>query len=167
VLYVSLHQYPLYPGTGDWRRPTHVRGPHNNLNIPLPADTGDSGYCRAFDLLVKPAVRRFRPEMILVSAGYDAHWLDPLAGLCLSLATFRHLTEALMEMSREFCPGCLVFVLEGGYDLDVLSHGVGMTIATLLGRDYVDPFGASPRPEASIDALIQRQAAWHEIDIPD
>jgi acetoin utilization deacetylase AcuC-like enzyme len=166
VFYVSLHQYPLYPGTGDWRRPTHVRGVSNNLNIPLPAETGDEGYQRIFETLVVPAVRRFRPELILVSAGYDAHWSDPLATLAISLKTYRYLSETLLSLSRECCPGRLAFTLEGGYDLDVLAHGVGVTFSALLGLDSTDPFGPSGLPEAPVDALINRLADWHMIDLP-
>jgi len=164
VFYVSLHQYPLYPGTGDWRRPTHVRSPYNNLNIPLPADTGDRGYRRVFDALVVPAVRRFAPQLILVSAGYDAHWSDPLAELALSLETFRYVTECLLRLSRELCPGRLVLTLEGGYVLEVLAHGVAMTFCALLGIECADPFGPSGRPEPSVDALIRRIAEWHMIE---
>ncbi len=165
VFYVSLHQYPLYPGTGDWRRPTHVRGPSNNLNIPLPSDTGDQGYRRVFRELVEPAVRRFRPDLILVSAGYDAHWSDPLANLQLTLGTYCFISESLLTLSRELCPGRLVFSLEGGYDLDVLAHGVGTTFAALLGLPSSDPFGPARHPEAQVDMLIARLAAWHMIDI--
>jgi len=163
VFYVSLHQYPLYPGTGDWRRPTHVRGPYNNLNIPLPSDTGDEGYRRVFSELVEPAIRRFRPDLILVSAGYDAHWSDPLATLQVTLGTYRYISESLLSLSRELCPGRLVFTLEGGYDLDVLAHGVGTTFAALLGLESDDPFGSARHPEAQVDMLIGRLAAWHMI----
>lgn len=165
VFYVSLHQYPLFPGTGDWRRPTHVRGPGNNLNIPLPAETGDEGYRRIFEALVEPAVRRFRPELILVSAGYDAHWSDPLATLQLSLSSYRYIAESLLSLSGELCPGRLAFTLEGGYDLDVLAHGVGTTFSALLGMPSPDPFGPAGNPEAPVDALIRRLAGWHMIEL--
>lgn len=165
VFYVSLHQYPLYPGTGDWRRPTHVRGPNNNLNIPLPSDTGDEGYRRVFSELVEPAIRRFRPNLILVSAGYDAHWSDPLATLQVTLGTYRFISESLQSLSRDLCPGRLVFTLEGGYDLDVLAHGVGTTFSALLGLESRDPFGPARYPEAQVDMLIARLAQWHMIGI--
>ncbi|MFO7696630.1 MAG: histone deacetylase [Anaerolineae bacterium] len=166
VFYVSLHQYPLFPGTGDWRRPTHVRGPDNNLNIPLPAETGDDGYRRIFQALVEPAVQRFRPDLILVSAGYDAHWSDPLATLQLSLSSYRYVTESLLALSRELCPGRLAFTLEGGYDLDVLAHGVETTFAALLGIPSADPFGRAANPEAPVETLIRRLAEWHMIELP-
>jgi len=165
VFYVSLHQYPLFPGTGDWRRPTHVRGPDNNLNIPLPSDTGDAGYRRVFSELVEPAIRRFRPDLILVSAGYDAHWSDPLATLQVTLGTYRFISESLLTLSRELCPGRLVLTLEGGYDLDVLAHGVATTFAALLGLESGDPFGPAHHPEAHVDMLIARLARWHMIGI--
>lgn len=166
VLFISTHEYPLYPGTGDWRRPTHVRGTDNNINIPLPAETGDQGYAQVLESIVEPAIRRFRPELILVSAGYDGHWSDPLAYLLLSLQSYRAIAESLLALSQEICPGRLVFALEGGYDLDVLAHGVGMTIATLLGLESEDPFGPAGQPETDVTLLIRRLAEWHMLPAP-
>ncbi len=164
VLYISTHEYPLYPGTGDWRRPTHVRGPENNLNIPLPAETDDRGYMQVFRALVEPALRRFRPELILVSAGYDAHWADPLAWLLLSLQCYHEIAQALLTLSQEICPGRLVFVLEGGYDLRVLAAGVEATFAALLGLPFEDPLGPAPQAGVRVDSLIRRLAEWHMLE---
>lgn len=163
VLYVSTHEYPLYPGTGDWRRPTHVRGPDNNLNIPLPAETDDRGYMRVFRGLVEPALRRFEPELLLVSAGYDGHWADPLAWQLLSLQCYYDIAASLFAISQDVCPGRLVFTLEGGYDLDVLSAGVASSFAAMLGLPYHDPLGPARKEGVAVDRLIQRLAEWHMI----
>ncbi len=167
VLYISTHEYPLFPGTGDWRRPTHVRGTQNNLNIPLPAETDDVGYGQVFHALVEPALRRFRPELILVSAGYDAHWADPLAWLMLSLQCYYEISRSLLALSQELCPGQLVFALEGGYDLRVLAGGVEATFAALLGLPFEDPLGPAPRRGVSVAALIRRLADWHMLPLPE
>ncbi len=165
VLYISTHEYPLYPGTGDWRRPTHVRGVTNNLNIPLPAETDAQGYMQVFHALVEPALRRFSPELILVSAGYDAHWADPLAWLMLSLACYYDITRSLLALSQELCPGRLVFALEGGYDLRVLAGGVEATMAALLGLPFEDPLGPAGQPGVRVEPLIRRLAEWHMIEL--
>lgn len=166
VLYISTHEYPLFPGTGDWRRPTHVRGPHNNLNIPLPAETDDRGYIQVFRYLVEPALYRFKPELILVSAGYDAHWADPLAWMLLSLKSYRYIAEALRKATQDLTQGRLVLALEGGYHLDVLAHGVATTLRGLMGLPSEDPFGPAPKAGVSVEKLIRRLADWHMIELP-
>jgi len=165
VFYVSTHQYPLYPGTGDWRRPTHVRGGGHNLNIPLPAETGDEGYRRVFTYLIAPAVRRFRPDIILAAAGYDGHWADPLAWMLLSVNGYRIIADQIRDLARELCNGRLVIALEGGYHLQALAHSVATTFSSLLELPYPDPLGPSHEPEADIDLLIERIADWHLIEV--
>ena len=155
VLYVSLHQHPLYPGTGG----ENDDEPANVLNVPLPARTGDRGYTLAFDALVAPALRRFAPDLILVSAGYDAHWADPFSWMSLSTDGFHLLAERLTALAGELCAGRLVWTLEGGYALDALAHGVAATFAALLGRPYPDPLGPATEPEADISPLVARLAA--------
>jgi acetoin utilization deacetylase AcuC-like enzyme len=167
VLYISTHEYPLYPGTGDWRRPTHVRGPHNNLNIPLPAETDDVGYMQVFHALVEPALRRFRPDLLLVSAGYDGHWADPLAWQMLSLHCYYEIAASLYAISQNVCPGRLVFTLEGGYDVNVLSAGVEATFAALLGLPFQDPLGPARAQGVAVDQLIRRLAEWHMIELAE
>jgi len=164
VLYVSLHQYPFYPGTGHWRERGYGPGEGTCLNIPLPPGTGDKGYAQAFQQLVEPAVRRFAPEMILVSAGYDAHWADPLSHMLLSVSGYRRMADSLVELARELCEGRLVMVLEGGYDLPALSHGSATTLAAMLNQPYKDPLGPSPLPEQPVKKLLSTIAHWHKID---
>jgi acetoin utilization deacetylase AcuC-like enzyme len=111
VLFVSLHQWPFYPGTG---------GPDDQsdttLNIPLAAGSGDDEYLRAFDALVRPAIERFEPELLLVSAGFDAHVEDPLANMNVTLAGFRELAAQARRLSPR-----LAAVLEGGYNLSTIA----------------------------------------------
>ncbi len=98
VLFVSTHQYPHYPGTGDWRESGAAAGAGYTVNMPLPPGVGDEGFQRLFDEVWTPVAERFAPELILVSAGYDAHWRDPLAGLHLSLAGYWQLATGLVEL---------------------------------------------------------------------
>jgi acetoin utilization deacetylase AcuC-like enzyme len=161
VLYASLHQHPYYPGTGDWRMT--ARAGRNLINVPLPAGTGDQGYRQAFDEIVAPAVARFAPELLLVSVGYDAHWADPLAWMQMSLTGYRYLVDGLLAQAERFCGGRTVFVLEGGYDLSILSHGVATTLAAMLGEDYADPFGLAPGEELGVELLVDQMVDWYDL----
>ena len=145
VLYVSTHQYPFYPGTGraDELGAGDARG--TNVNIPLPAGCGDAEYAAVFDQLVEPIVRRYQPELLFVSLGFDAHFLDPLAMMSLSVDGYGALMSRLRALAEELCGGKLVVALEGGYDLDAIAWGVRRTVEVLLGRH---PHPRSPRPLA-------------------
>jgi acetoin utilization deacetylase AcuC-like enzyme len=112
--------------------------------------------------LVWPLVERFRPDLILVSAGYDAHWSDPLASMNLSLTGYAWLGQELVQMARQLCDGRIVFTLEGGYELDVLAYSVLNSLYAMLGEDTIaDPLGASPYPERPVDTLIERLRSVH------
>ncbi|MFP3895838.1 MAG: histone deacetylase [Anaerolineales bacterium] len=163
VLYVSLHQHPLFPGTGDWRSTGSKDGLNTCVNIPLPAQTGDAGYRQAFQRLVIPAVRRFEPDIILSSAGYDAHWADPLGWMLLSLSGYRYMADALAQLARELCDGRIVYTLEGGYDLSVLSHGVATTIAAILDVPYEDVIGPAEQRETPVESILSPIANWHRL----
>jgi acetoin utilization deacetylase AcuC-like enzyme len=118
VLFISTHQSPLYPGTGA----AADDGPHGTvLNLPLRAGTDGAAYSRVLDGAVIPALRDFRPELILISAGFDAHRDDPLAGLSLTAADFGTITDRLCGAARDLCQGRVVSSLEGGYDLPALA----------------------------------------------
>jgi acetoin utilization deacetylase AcuC-like enzyme len=163
VLYVSTHQYPFYPGTG---APTDVgtgRGEGYTINIPLPPGSGDTNYATVFDRIVWPAAERYDPQLILVSAGFDAYWADPLAAMRLSLNGYSHLAGEVIRMAQRFCEGKVVFVLEGGYNMDALRYGVSNVARLLLGDPPDDPVAArpSPRPEPDIAALLTRLQQLH------
>ncbi|HOD52413.1 MAG TPA: histone deacetylase [Candidatus Hydrogenedentes bacterium] len=126
VYYASLHQHPLYPGTGD----ASERGAANtNLNIPMPPGTGPGAWLEALEKQVLPELRRFEPEVLLMSAGFDAHRLDPLASQRLESATFGEITRQLLSLNVP----AVVSVLEGGYNLDALGESVVEHVKALHG----------------------------------
>ena len=146
VLYFSTHQYPFYPGTGDWRETGEGEGAGYSVNVPLPPAVGDGGYQRIFDDLLFPLAERYRPQLVLASAGFDAHWRDPLAMENLSIAGYAALARTLIAIARENCAGRLVFTLEGGYDLGAVAHGTAATFRALLGDKTIpDPLGPARR----------------------
>lgn len=163
VVYVSIHQYPWYPGTGNWREMGHGDGFGSELNIPLPARSGDGNLRLAWEGLVLPALQRFAPEMLLVSAGYDGHWADPLSRLLYSVDGLCHLVQELTGLAAALCGGRMLMVLEGGYDLDALAHGVVGTLAAMLGRPYADPLGAAGEPEPNIEKLLGALQKGHPL----
>ena len=128
VLYISTHQYPYYPGTGG----NNEKGKHNNvLNIPLPAGTTSEEYLNAYEHVLKK-LKQFNPEFILFSAGFDAHKDDPLAQLQLTSKDFYHLTKRTLNLSKLYCEGKVVSILEGGYDLNALKESTAMHVDALL-----------------------------------
>ena len=164
VLYFSTHQYPHYPGTGHWREVGRQAGHTGTINVPLPPGVGDAGFSAVFDSLLWPAAQRFRPQLILVSAGFDAHWSDPLAAMLLSLTGYANLVRQLCTLSQALCDGRIVFALEGGYHLDVLAYGVLNTFYALLDEDRViDPIGPAPADEGRIGDLIEVIHRFHEL----
>ncbi len=128
VLYISTHQYPYYPGSGN----SSEKGKHNNvLNIPLPAGTNSEEYLNAYEHVLKK-LKQFKPEFILFSAGFDAHKDDPLAQLQLKTKDFYDLTKRTLEIVKSTCKGNVVSILEGGYDLNALKESTEMHINALL-----------------------------------
>ena len=128
VLYISTHQYPYYPGSGT----NDEKGKHNNiLNIPLPAGTTSEEYLNAYEFVLKK-IKEFKPEFILLSAGFDAHKDDPLAKLQLESKDFYSITKRTLELSKQYCDGKVVSILEGGYDLLALQESTEMHVKALL-----------------------------------
>ena len=164
VLYFSTHQYPHYPGTGDWREIGEGEGRGYTVNAPLLPYVGDEGYQRLFDDLLYPVAERYRPQLILVSVGYDAHWRDPLAMENLSLAGYTALARTLIQLAQEQCEGRIVFVLEGGYDIPVCAHGVVNTFRALLGdADIPDPIGPARRRSEDIGDYVEQLRGLHRL----
>ena len=165
VLYLSAHQFPYYPGTG---APTEIGGPAARgatVNVGLPSGAGDDDYAAAFDHVIVPALHRFRPELVLISAGFDAFEHDPLAGMRVTHAGFAAMARRLRAVAERHAEGRIVAVLEGGYDLHGLAGGMTSVLAT-----FVDPAGGprghapAPLPEsggvrAAIDATLEAHAA--------
>ena len=128
VLYISTHQYPYYPGSGVEQE----KGKYNNIfNIPLPAGTTSEKYLNAYEFVLKK-VKEFKPEFILFSAGFDAHKDDPLAQFELNSKDFYDLTKRTLELSKLYCHGKVVSILEGGYDLNALQESSEMHVNALL-----------------------------------
>lgn len=163
VLFISSHQYPFYPGTGDIDETGRGKGTGYTLNIPMTAGCGDDEYKQVFEQVVWAAARRFKPELILVSAGFDAHWNDPLAMMNLSLTGYSHLDRELICMADELCGGKIVFVTEGGYDTQVFSHGVLNIVHALRNDPTVsDPLG-TVNSFQGVANLIHRLKAIHNL----
>jgi acetoin utilization deacetylase AcuC-like enzyme len=144
VSYLSVHQSPLYPGSGG----IGERGVKNMFNIPLPPGCGDGEYARVYDEIVIPLAHRISPELILVSAGFDAHWSDDIASMRLSITGYAHIARRMKALAGELCGGRLVFSLEGGYSLDALASSVKAVFDVLLGNEKIeDGLGACPSCE--------------------
>ena len=150
TLFVSLHQFPLYPGTGALLERGSDAGLGSTVNVPLPAGCGDPEYLAVLERVVVPILGAFRPEMILVSAGFDAHERDPLAGMRVTSAGFRAMALELRAAADALCEGRLLLLLEGGYDLDALGESVAAVSGVLA------------EPEAPREA--PRGPAWREWD---
>ena len=165
VLYISSHTYPFYPGTGHWREQGSGAGEGTTLNIPMPPHTGDAAFERVYDTLVARAVRRFAPELIIVSAGYDCHWRDPLAPMVMSVAGFARLAQLVVDLADEVCGGRLVCALEGGYDLQALAESVLATLRVLQGKPelVVDSLGTHPEAKLDLEPLIATIARVHPL----
>jgi acetoin utilization deacetylase AcuC-like enzyme len=122
VLFISSHQFPFYPGTGAANETGRGAGKGFTINLPLPAGSGDAEFNKVYKDTVVPALQKFRPELVLVSAGFDAHERDPLAGMRLTTDGYGALTSLLLHAADELCDGRIVFVTEGGYDLRALAE---------------------------------------------
>jgi len=165
VLYFSTHQYPHYPGTGYITDIGEGEGKGYTVNVPMAGWVGDEGYRRIFEEVLWPIARRYRPGLMLVSAGFDAHWADPLASMLLSITGYARLARILKAIADELCDGRIVFVLEGGYKLEVLSHCVLNVFHVLMGEDeVVDPLGPSPHEEHPVDELVARLRELHGLE---
>lgn len=133
VLYISLHQYPFYPGTGASYETGEAEGKGFTLNLPMMAGSGDEEYRQAFDDKIIPAIDNFKPDLLMISAGFDAHKNDPLAGIELSTDFYTEMTEIIVEMAKQHCYGRIVSTLEGGYSLNVLADSVKAHLKVLGG----------------------------------
>jgi acetoin utilization deacetylase AcuC-like enzyme len=133
VLFVSTHQFPLYPGTGDFPEIGEGEGRGCTVNFPLPRGGDDALYNGLFDQIIQPIGRSYRPDLILVSAGYDAYVDDPLAGMELTPEGFAGISQSIVALAREVCGGKVIFVLEGGYHLKGLQKSVLRSLDVLTG----------------------------------
>jgi acetoin utilization deacetylase AcuC-like enzyme len=131
VLFISVHQFPFYPGTGAVSETGTHAGEGYTLNIPLPAGCGDAEYMRVFYDVIMPAAKKFEPEWILVSAGFDPHRRDPLGGMEVTEAGFAGMACLLLELASQYAGGKIAFLLEGGYDLAALRKSVAAVLQAM------------------------------------
>jgi len=132
VLYMSTHQYPYYPGTGWYEEVGEGEGKGYTVNAPLSYGMGDGDYLHIFEEVFIPVARLFKPEIILVSAGFDTHRNDPLGGMLVTESGFAMMARMLMEVAHELCEGKILFGLEGGYDLGALANSVRAVLMEML-----------------------------------
>lgn len=164
VLFVSTHQYPFYPGTGALNETGAGPGLGTTINMPLRPGVGAEGFQLLYERVLWPAARRFEPDLILVSAGFDAHWADPLAMLQLDLRGYHTLTCELTRMAEELCAGRIVFIMEGGYDLEVLSHGwLNTAYALQQTDDFSDPVGDLDVEARTTEDLVEQLVKLHDL----
>jgi acetoin utilization deacetylase AcuC-like enzyme len=160
--FISTHQWGIYPGTGWIEDAPHAKG--RLVNVPLNALAGDGVYARVADAVFQPVVEKFRPQMLFISAGFDAHWSDPLTSLGLSTKGFFDISKRLVQLADEYCNGKIVFVLEGGYDPHNVANGAGAVFDALThstsSKDANDPF---PQKESDHESRIAEICKWHGI----
>lgn len=171
VLFVSLHQHNWYPKlSGELEQIGSGAGAGYTVNIPLPAGTGDRGYQAAFEQLVVPIGLQYRPQLLLISAGQDPSWLDPLGQMMMTMAGFRTLSTMMLDLAREVCGGRLVMLQEGGYSVAYVPYCTLGAVEPLLGADLgvVDLYATADElarcstifTRATREALAEAHA-WH------
>jgi acetoin utilization deacetylase AcuC-like enzyme len=165
VLYFSTHEYPFYPGTGRMEEIGTGEGAGTTVNVPMAAGWGDEEYLRAFNEVLVPVARRFRPQLILVSAGFDPHWADQLAMMRVSITGFAQMVMILKKLAAELCQGRLIFTLEGGYNLRVVASSIKAVFDVLSdGQEIDDPIGeAAAGKPAGFDKHIEEIKRIHHI----
>ncbi|MBU0482038.1 MAG: histone deacetylase [Proteobacteria bacterium] len=138
VLYFSTHMFPYYPGTGALQEIGSGKGRGFNVNVPLSGGQSDSSYAAIFNDVLTPIARQYKPEMILVSAGYDIYVEDPLGTMAVSDAGFGYMTRVVRTLADELCGGRLLLTLEGGYNLKGLRDGVLASLGELSGTEFLE-----------------------------
>ncbi|XAR73164.1 Histone deacetylase [Bertholletia excelsa] len=168
IFFLSTHQDGSYPGTGKIDEIGHGNGEGATLNLPLPGGSGDIAMRTVFDDVIVPCTQRFQPDIILVSAGYDGHVLDPLASLQFTTGTYYMLASNIKQLANELCGGRCVFFLEGGYNLDSLSHSVTDSFRAFLGEaslasQFDNPKVLYEEPLTKVKQAIQRVKHIHSL----
>ncbi len=162
VLYASTHQFPFYPGTGAADESGVGRGEGFTLNVPLPAGCGDTEYVGVFQHLIVPAAQAFKPELILISCGLDAHRDDPLAAMNVTREGFWAMAAIVRALAEDLCDGRLVFVLEGGYAASGLRDGVDAVLEVMLAGDSPEaPITTPVLSESTLERVVERVSSVH------
>ncbi|MBN1698522.1 MAG: histone deacetylase [Spirochaetales bacterium] len=169
ALYVSIHQYPHYPGTGALLERGEGEAEGTTVNIPFPPFAGDHAYTGAFTKIVLPVLDRFRPDFIFISVGFDAHRADRLSETGLGLRTYHWMCGSLAAAAKKLCSGRIVFCLEGGYNPGVLAAGTGNIVRSLIGESSFDDlsfddtsFGEA-EPECDVTAVLKSVEHLHNL----
>jgi acetoin utilization deacetylase AcuC-like enzyme len=164
VLYLSTHQSGIYPGSGHLDDTGQGMGKGTVVNIPLPAGVGDLAFGQIAKEVIVPLAARFAPDFVLVSAGFDSHWRDTLAGMQLTCHGYYDLALSLVDIARRHSGGRLVFVLEGGYDPEALAGSVQAVLFALAGEPCpTDPLGPAPYTPPDIGPILQNVIAVHSL----
>jgi acetoin utilization deacetylase AcuC-like enzyme len=157
VLFISSHQYPFYPGTGAAGEIGRGKGAGFTVNLPLAAGGTNADFERVFDAIGLPILQQFDPDLILISAGFDAHADDPLGGMRLTAGQFGRLTASIAAVANTCCDGRVIAITEGGYDLAALRDSATAVARVLAGEadlgDFARPEGPAPRADATISAV--------------
>lgn len=162
VLYCSIHQYPLYPGTGALVEYGEGQGTGYTVNLPLSGCHGDAHYARIFETIIQPVALAYQPQLILVSCGFDCMAGDPLGAMAVSPGGVAFMTQTMVRLASQLCEGKLLFVLEGGYDLDNLRSGTLAVLTALLGAPLPAYHGQALAPFD--DHNLRLRAASAEAD---
>lgn len=168
IFFLSTHQDGSYPGTGKIDEVGHGKGEGTTLNLPLPGGSGDIAMRTVFDEIIVPCAQKFKPDLILVSAGYDGHVLDPLANLQFTTGTYYMLSSNIKQLAKNLCGGRCLFFLEGGYNLDSLSYSVADSFRALLGdpsmaSTFDDPAVLYEEPSTKVKQAIQKVKSIHSL----
>jgi acetoin utilization deacetylase AcuC-like enzyme len=161
VAFLSTHQYQpgFYPGTGWIEDAAHAR--KRIVNVPLPARAGDYVYEQVANRIFVPFVETFKPQMILISVGFDAYWNDPITMLGLSTAGYLILAQKVFALAEEYCGGKIVFVLEGGYDPVNVANGAEAVFVAATGKGEAETSDPSPHKEPDCESRIEQICQWH------
>lgn len=168
IFFLSTHQDGSYPGTGKIDQIGNGNGEGATLNLPLPGGSGDTAMRTVFDEVILPCAQKFQPDIILASAGYDGHVLDPLASLQFTTGTYYMLAANIKQLAKDLCGGRCVFFLEGGYNLDSLSYSVADSFRAFLGEsslasEFDNPSILYEEPSTKIKQAVQRVKFLHSL----
>jgi acetoin utilization deacetylase AcuC-like enzyme len=159
--FISTHQWGIYPGSGWIEDAPNAKG--RIVNVPLKAYAGDETFLRVADQVFKPVVEQFRPQMLFVSVGFDAHWNDPITTLGLSTQGYFDVSRKLVQLAEEYCNGKLVFVLEGGYDPLNVANGAAAVFSALTGSGLREANDACLYKDPDHASRIAEVRKWHGI----
>jgi acetoin utilization deacetylase AcuC-like enzyme len=157
--FLSTHQWGIYPGTGTAMDAPHAKG--RIVNVPLPAYAGDMVYEQVADRIFQPFVESFKPQMIFISVGFDAHWNDPITSLGLSTAGYLMLAQKVVALAEQHCGGKIVFVLEGGYDPVNVANGAEAVFIAATGKGESEARDPNPHKEPDCTERIEEVCQWN------